>query len=64
MPDERLPGALELFARFVGAVTAVGGIALLPSAPIFGAPLVVVGVLLAARPALAGELLHAVASLA
>lgn len=64
MPNDRLIGALELFARLVGVAVAGSGLVLLPSAPILGVPLLAVGVLFAVRPATAGELLDAVASLA
>lgn len=64
MVNERLLGALELFARAVGIVTAVGGLLLLPSTLIFGVPLLAVGLLLAVRPATAGQVLDVVGSLA
>ncbi|UPV75279.1 hypothetical protein M0R89_04230 [Halorussus limi] len=61
--NERLANGLELFARLVGVVAALGGVLLLPSAPILGVPLLVVGILFALRPATAGELLDIAASL-
>lgn len=64
MPNERLVGAFELFARLVGVTAAVGGLALVPSAPVLGVPLLAVGLLFALRPATAGELLDIAASLA
>jgi len=61
--NDQLADGLELFARLVGVVTALGGVLLLPSAPILGVPLLAVGVLFALRPATAGELLDIAASL-
>ncbi|WP_158055672.1 hypothetical protein [Halorussus halophilus] len=64
MPSERILDALQLFTRLVGVVIAAGGVLLSTSAPIFGVPLVVVGLLFVLRPAIASELLDIVASAA
>lgn len=60
--DLRLLGALVLFARAVGVVTAVGGLLLLPANPVFGVPLFAVGLLLVVRPAAVGRVLDFVGS--
>lgn len=64
MSDERLIGAYRLLARLFGIGMSVGGLFLLPSAPILGVPLLAVGLLFALRPVTAGELLDIAASLA
>ena len=64
MVNERLLGFLELFARAIGVVTAVGGLLLLPTTPVFGVPLFAVGLLFAVRPTTDGELLDIAASIA
>lgn len=63
MANDLLLSAFELFARLFGVATAIGGVVLLPSAPILGVPLIAVGLLFALRPAVAGELFDIAASL-
>lgn len=61
--NQRILRAFELFARLLGVGLVVAGLLVASSAPLYGAPLVAVGLLFALRPSVAAELLDLVASL-
>lgn len=63
MVNQRLLRVFELVARLVGVALVIVGGAVALSAPIYGVPVVAVGLLFALKPRIAAELLDFAASL-
>lgn len=63
MVDGRLRRVFEVFARLLGMGISAVGLLLATSSPIIGIPLIGLGLLLALRPYVAGELVDLAASL-